>query len=290
MKRSKGFTLIELLVVVAIIALLVSILLPALGKARELTRQAVCMTNVRAIGTAIAIYKQENKDQFPLIRSCVFPDGTHIQTDDDYFDVDRPYLPPTFWGTAVDVNFFLLVRSSLLEDKHFTCPSSGDVEPVRFDAAGVSQGTFGWFWRGNVSYGLQHPGDNLVDSANVSGPQMNLRDTVAIVADHGDDNPSTDFDLRSPNHQGVGESVLFVGTNVTFTRQDGNTVGHLDDNIYELDITYTPPPTAGGRARHDLAPGRGWSLDPPPDSRDSKYDSVIVWDRTGLANGTLDEP
>ena len=67
MKRSKGFTLIELLVVVAIIALLVSILLPALGKARELARQAVCMANLRGIGQAIAMYKHGNNDCFPVI-------------------------------------------------------------------------------------------------------------------------------------------------------------------------------------------------------------------------------
>src|SRR6056297_3282421 len=54
-----GFTLIELLVVIAIIALLVSILLPALAEAKESAKTAVCMTNLRGIGTAINLYAQQ---------------------------------------------------------------------------------------------------------------------------------------------------------------------------------------------------------------------------------------
>lgn len=60
MKRNHGFTLIELLVVVAIIALLISILLPSLGKARETARSAVCLSNLRQFELVSAIYSSDN--------------------------------------------------------------------------------------------------------------------------------------------------------------------------------------------------------------------------------------
>ncbi len=60
-----GFTLIELLVVVAIIALLVSVLLPALSAAREQARSAYCLSNLKQQGTAILYYAGDHADYLP---------------------------------------------------------------------------------------------------------------------------------------------------------------------------------------------------------------------------------
>lgn len=79
--RYSGFTLIELLVVVAIISLLVSILLPSLGKAKFLARQVVCQTNLRGIGSAIQLYLTDYNGRYPLL---YFAAGTPQRSGSDW--------------------------------------------------------------------------------------------------------------------------------------------------------------------------------------------------------------
>ncbi len=78
MSQRKGFTLIELLVVISIIALLISILLPAMKKSRDVAKTTICLANLRGIGQAQAAYEAD-EDRLMV----------HLQ------ELERTYVRPT---------------------------------------------------------------------------------------------------------------------------------------------------------------------------------------------------
>ncbi len=73
-KHSCAFTLIELLVVIGIIALLLAILIPTLGKANSLSKRIVCASNLRQIDLAMRIYLDGNNNRYPSKQDPVYID------------------------------------------------------------------------------------------------------------------------------------------------------------------------------------------------------------------------
>jgi len=89
-RRRRGFTLVELLVVIGIIAVLVSLLLPSLNRAREQARKTKCANNLRQIGIALQMYVNANKGWLPAPATGYKPAGGWYQEDWVHWQKETP--------------------------------------------------------------------------------------------------------------------------------------------------------------------------------------------------------
>jgi prepilin-type N-terminal cleavage/methylation domain-containing protein len=121
--RRKAFTLVELLVVIAIIALLIAILAPSLKSAKDLAKNAICMTHLRAVGSASVLYAAANQERLPPFRDSYTRPLSPIHLATVYgMSTGVPFVDangePELFGT-----WSYLLKSGVLTPDTIYCPS-----------------------------------------------------------------------------------------------------------------------------------------------------------------------
>ena len=250
-RSTRAFTLVELLVVIGIIALLVAILLPVLGRARERAKRVQCASNLRQIGLSMVAYSSGEPDG-GLPRTTYNPKNNQLQLDNAGYLVQNSFGNSGYVGeNNVPASMFLLLKTQHLPPSIFICPSSDGEPGFRGADPQLSSN-----WQSiplNLSYSLATPypraGTGFVWKNTLSaefavaadinpGTRVGNRRVLTLnnVAGPRHDAPAIQMALaNSNNHLNRGQNVLYGDGHVEFqdtpycgvTRNAG-----FRDNIY----------------------------------------------------------
>jgi prepilin-type N-terminal cleavage/methylation domain-containing protein/prepilin-type processing-associated H-X9-DG protein len=216
--RRPGFTLVELLVVIGIIALLISILLPALSKAREAGKAIKCSSNLRQIGVGLVMYNNDNK-------------GFNIPSYTMTGVTGGPDVPLEGWAPLMDQAGYVQGNREN-EGSVYTCPSMIDVEGMATGQTGTDPGKpKGWMDWPNTRNG----------SANVpvTIPSRGFDKIIRVGYWINADNPIGSAAVVVPDvfytasvGYGPGSNGLYIkGTKITSVRNPSNLIA-LADGVY----------------------------------------------------------
>ncbi len=153
-----GFTLIELLVVISIIALLISILLPALSAARQSARAVQCASNMRQVQLTTLIYTQDHQEVFPYTDTAIAMRWYNVYQRAGYNGHTLPRLcpegdDPTTGNTITYAYNYVLGRGDL-NPYHASFKRTAGLEAQASELVAFSESYGSFFWNALPTQGV----------------------------------------------------------------------------------------------------------------------------------------
>jgi len=214
--KKKGFTLIELLVVIAIIAILAAMLLPALARAREQARRAVCISNLKQIGLAMKMYAQDYREFFPTSASVNVVPASDEQTAigcltllyPTYISAQKTFICPSDLNHVTTT--YTAAEAAQLEDTYeiLVCTTAGDAD------CGCS-----------YAYAVNSNEQTDVDSVLVCDK------ATSTPGDQWSKSQLQDGGQATTNHKDSGINALYVGGHVKWVPEGKCNKGDLFPNM-----------------------------------------------------------